>query len=576
MRRRSRTLRDLVTTLVVAASLVVVPPPDRAAANTSCTVQEWGTWSGQAAQMNVGWGSSVATWSVWITPAGTLAGLLNSPSRSAPGTRIGGGTGSSGSFTWNTYAFPNGLYDLAFTYVQGRTSGGSYAYCALRIANVPAAPTGVVVSPTSSSSDLFDVSWTAPSVPGGVAYYEYAVDCDTGRSGTTSGTGVRISGLVRVRGSHWMCVRAVDRAGLKGAWGTSGWFSYTSPTPAIIGHSASRLIVGMPVTTTATLVDPSGRPLAGRQIRFFLSQGTSAYVTTDAAGRASVTLAGPAAPGQYDLYAIFYGDGTHGSTQSILRLTAVRDTVPPSRPVVAVTPASSTTNRFTATFPLPRDDASGLGVMEFRIDGGTIFHTGSFAGYTAPTVSLPIQAPSYGLHRVEVQAVDGAGNRSGWSEPARFEWRPPASSLTILSAAQSTVIGVTANGGRGACPAVVMSAYLSDGSNALPGQVVTMRIGSLTGSATTLASGAAIVTLPGELAAGSYAATATYTGSALVPGSTTTRALTLGAPVVASCVASGGGGGQPGGGGGSGGGGQPGGGAGQSGRGGLSVDIPAR
>lgn len=324
MRRSSHPLRDLGVTLVVAASLVFVPPPARVLANTSCTVQEWGSWSGPAAQMNVGWGSNVGTWSVWITPAGTLAGLLNGPRRDSPGTRIGGGTGSSGSFTWNTYAFPNGLYDIAFTYVRGTGSGGSYAYCALRIANVPSAPSPVTVSPTSNTLDVFDASWGASVAPGGLAYYEYFLDCNWSARSRTTSTGLRLTGFVRVRGPHVLCVRAVDRAGMAGHYTMSKTFYLAYITPSLSFTAPSTVNAGSAITLTALLRDPSGRPIANKDVRFNTGWGASTSWRTDASGNAAVTLPVTSIAGTYRVQVESPADATYAYDSAARQVTVQR------------------------------------------------------------------------------------------------------------------------------------------------------------------------------------------------------------------------------------------------------------
>ena len=605
--------------------------------------------------MNVGWGSNVGTWSVWITPAGTLAGLLNSPSRSSPGTRIGGGTGQSGSFTWNTYAFPNGLYDVAFTYVQGTRSGGSYAYCALRIANVPSAPSAVTVLPTSNTLDVFDASWGEATAPGGLAYYEYALDCNWSARVRTASRGVRLTDLVRIRGTwHSLCVRAVDRAGIAGPYAMSNSFTLAYTTPSISFTAPSTVNAGSAITLTALLRDPSGRPIGNKDVRFStgwgavttwrtdasgnatvtlpvssvpgtnrvqvesLADGTYAYsfavrqvavqrtlasttigltapsttpvrsgvpfsvvlvttdgrrvpsrtvrvslgsytapLTTDADGRVSATILSPDVGGTYQLTVRFDGDAQYGPSSTARLIQVIRDTTRPSVPTISVSPTASTTNAFRVSWPASADTGTGVGRYEVRVNGA-LYQTVPSTGSGAHTTE--VRAPAVGSHRVEVQAVDRAGNPSGWSQPAQFELRRPAPAITV-----------TAPTSAPRCGPIDLTARLTVGGAPLAGQAITFRIGVTAGGASgiTDASGVARGTIQFEGAPGSYLIEAVFSSATLGGAYATTNVLVTG-NAGTPCRPSGGGG-TPGGGTQ-----PPGGGGGQSGRGGLSVDIPAR
>lgn len=560
MRRSSARLRDLAVTAIVAWSLVLVAPAAPAAATIGCATQEWGTYSGSAATFGLNWSGNVGTWSVWITPAGTLAGLLNGPRRDSPGTRIGGGTGSGGSFTWNTYAFANGLYDIAFTYVRGSSSGGSYAYCALRIANLPSAPTPVNVSPTSNTQDVFDASWGASSASGGIAFYEYAVDCNSSRIVQTPLQGARLIGQAQTRGSwHRLCVRGVDRLGTPGPWAISGYFTYAFLTPnlgPLTGPDPA--VVGAAYPMSALLADASGRPLPGKRVNFGAGWGQGAFATTDAQGRASVTLPGAVRPGGYLIQAVFYGDGTYAAAGIQRRIAVTPDTVAPTVPTgVAVTPPSSTVNSFRGSWSASTDAASGVAYYEWRIDNGPIQRE-----ITTSTASF--LAPGVGLHTFEVRAVDRASNPSGFGS-ATFELRVVATTLTFTEAPASAP----------RCSSIDLSARLTSAGVPLAGRAVSLRIGGTGATAMTNATGIASASIRFEGAAGQYTVSASFSGDTVLPASQATSQIQVTGSGSGSCTPTGGGGPPPGGGGPPPGGGGQGQGSG-AGQGGLSVDIPPR
>lgn len=546
MRRSSARLRDLAITVAVAVSLVLVPSGQEAAADHRCSPY------GQTPRVvrgstSVGWSVSPLprSWQFRIAPAGTRAWVV-----------VASGSGGQPYETnWNTVPFRNGLYDIDLSFVVGSRTHDTCLLGYHQISNLPTAPAPVVVSPPRNSQDVFDASWGTSTAGSGIDFYEYAIDCNTSRIATAAGKGARLTGQAIVRGSsHYLCVRGVDRTGVRGPFAYSAYFTYTFLSPSIGPLlAADPATVQAPYPMSVVLLDPSGRPLAGKQIRFFASWGAAAYVLTDAAGRAAVTLPGPVRPGGYDIYATFYSDGTYATAQINRRISAAPDTTAPGVPTsVVVSPSSSATNAFRASWSASSDTGSGLAGYEWRVDGGPVAR--EIATSTA-TFSAPAGP---GGHTFEVRAVDRAGNRSAFAGAA-FELRPSATTLTFTQAPTSVT----------RCSPIDLATRLTISATPLAGRAVSLRIGGSGMTAMTDVSGIASASIPFEGAPGQYTVSASYAGDAVVPPSQATRTIQVTGDPSTPCRPTGGGP-PPGGG--------PGGGPalGGSGRGGLSVDIPPR
>lgn len=256
-------------------------------------------------------GNYLTSWDEYIRPTGTSAWQF--------AFRRNAGL-SDPNAVWDTTKVPNGLYDA-----WSRHSDG-FQQCQIgifRVANLPQEPAWVRVSPPSNTVDVFDASWAASTDTGGIAYYEYALDCNWSARVRTASQGVRLTDLVRTRGTwHFLCVRAVDRAGIAGMYAMSGSFTFALIPPSISFTAPATVNAGSGITLTALLRDPSGRPIANKDVRF-----TGAVFTnwrTDASGNATVTLPFTSVPGTYWVYVESPADATYAYNYARRQVTVQR------------------------------------------------------------------------------------------------------------------------------------------------------------------------------------------------------------------------------------------------------------
>ena len=273
----------------------------------------------------------------------------------------------------------------------------------------PAAPAGLTVAPVRSSVDDFTFSWQPSS---GAASYDYSVG---GRTlGSTSTTSVRLVDRSVSQGTNSFCVTARSGRGLASppACVSYGW----QRIPTAIGPiSWPSGLLSSTVSVSARLQEYRSTglaPLGGHVLRFDYQFG-GATATTDATGVAQVRMVLQGRAGTYSGVVTFASDRDHDVTQASTPFRIYVDTTPPSVPVVSVAPARSQVNDFTASWPASTDDLTGVDRYVYRVDGGAPSFT------TGTSVRGPL-APSLGTHRLEVAAIDKAGNQSAYG-PASFE-----------------------------------------------------------------------------------------------------------------------------------------------------------
>ena len=201
----------------------------------------------------------------------------------------------------------------------------------------------------------------------------------------------------------------------------SGTLVVLPAAPTIAASSwSSPVRQGQSMTASVRLT--GGAP--GQSAYFYVGGRYLGSRPVDASGTASVTAPISLAPGSYDaLTAVYYWVSGHGQYVS----AQGRVTVLPNRPAaptnVSVTPASSATNSFTASWA----PVSGARYYRYYIDGAL---RGVLNAQLNPT-SVRLSAWSLGTHRFQVAAVDAAGNASDPSQPALFTWEQSATSLAM-------------------------------------------------------------------------------------------------------------------------------------------------
>lgn len=402
--------------LALAFSLLAPPMPAQAGPSPA-----WACYgrSGYVAtgffQLNWGSGTRVAT--AWIAPAGQQSWRQVFSAGRTPSTNF---------MRFDTTEHPNGVYDLLIEFYYPPNQWQTYCYGRLiEIRNLPAPPPGLTVTPRQSSTDRFTFSWLWRF---GVVRYHYSSQCGSNigiANGLTGGavgsqTSVTIANVLPYRGWFTFCVRAIDAAGNHSS-PSSIYYEWQKAFTSL--HSVS-----WPTTITTGSVVPVFAQLAaqgagnqGQPVTFSWSYGAASAIT-DAGGSARTSLVFNI-PGTFVGRINYSGDAVRQPASTTVTFQVVRDTTPPTTPTVRVDPGSSTSNSFTASWAASTD-ASGVAHYRYRINGGAESAT------TATRVSGPL-APGFGGHRIEVLAIDRAGNPSNWSAPATFQLVPPPSPTPV-------------------------------------------------------------------------------------------------------------------------------------------------
>jgi len=302
-----------------------------------------------------------------------------------------------------------------------------YAYGDLVFAPDSTAPTVAIISPAPGT--IFDVdsvesTWTGSDVGLGLDHFAVKVDDGTPVSLPSNATSYTFTSLAD--GIRLINVTAVDRAG-NAAWDTVSIAVDTTPPAVAISSPApgTYLAAGEIVVTWAASDAVSG-------VHHF-------EVSLD--GTFRVTL--PASESTFTYLGV--GDGSHTVAVTAVdvagysRTTSVLVTVDTIVPTVNLLspPPGSLLNVSTVTVTWDAaDSGSGVDFFELSVDGG-------------PAIEVPGGARSYvlaalsdGSHRVEIVAVDRAGNRESAMVTLTVDATSP--SLSITSPGTGAVIPISA------------------------------------------------------------------------------------------------------------------------------------
>ncbi|MBU6423862.1 MAG: hypothetical protein KGQ88_07505, partial [Chloroflexi bacterium] len=212
--------------------------------------------------------------------------------------------------------------------------------------------------PVASTTNDFTASWPASVSACGVRSYRYRID--GGAISSVSGTSV--SGpLAPSQGTHEIEVAAADRDGLISAWSAPASFTYALPP------SVPLVTVAPAVSATNSFAaswSASTSALGVSYYRYRVDGGPASSTT-------STSVRGPLAPslGTHEIEVSAVDSAGNVSAWSVP--TSFTYTSPPSVPVVTVTPATSTTDSFTASWPASTSSV-GVAYYRYQIDGGPV------------------------------------------------------------------------------------------------------------------------------------------------------------------------------------------------------------
>ncbi len=267
-----------------------------------------------------------------------------------------------------------------------------------------------------------------------------------------------------------------------------------SPRPTTVHIAAAGpLQSGSNLTLSATLLDGAS-PIASKTLALSFGAQTCT-ATTNASGIASCSVPVSAAPGSYPTAASFAGDGYYSASSDTGSATVT---------------AQVTTLQLAATAPVRYGDTATLAATLLAgstpVAGKTITLTLGLQTCTGvtnasgvATCSFTVTQPAGSYTTTGNFAGDALNTSSSASGTATVTTRP---SNVHLSAVGTVVTGSN----------VALSATLLDGSSPLAGRTVTLKLGTLSCTAVTNASGVATCVVTASLAVGSYATSASFAG----------------------------------------------------------------
>jgi len=267
-----------------------------------------------------------------------------------------------------------------------------------------------------------------------------------------------------------------------------------SPRPTTVHIAATGPVQsGSNLMLSATMLDGAS-PIAAKTLTLSFGAQTCT-ATTDASGVASCTVPVSAAPGSYPTAASFAGDGYYSASNDTGSATVTAQ-------VTTLQLAARTPTRYGDTATL----AATLLAGSIPVAGETITLTLGSQTCTAvtnasgvATCSFTVTQPAGSYTTTGDFAGDALYTSSSASGIATVTIRP---SNVHLSAVGTVVTGSN----------VALSATLLDGSSPLAGRTVALKLGALTCTAVTNASGVATCVVTASLAVGSYATSASFPG----------------------------------------------------------------
>jgi RHS repeat-associated protein len=290
----------------------------------------------------------------WTAPSGTVSGY--SVYENGGSTSVASSTSTSATVTGL-----NASQTYTFT-VEATNAGGSStpsaSVSATTAAPPPAAPTGLTVTGTTSSS--VSLSWTAPSGPV-TGYYVYQVvqtiigpTQEQLSNVTVTGTTAVVTGLSRSTSY------TLDVAG----YNISGTGSYSSTVTARTGStSAPGAPTGLTVTgVTSSSVSLSWTAPSGTVTGYYVYEnGGSASVASSTS--TSVTVTGLSASTAYTFTVAGYNSGGTGTPSSSVPATTSAPPAPPAPPT-GLTVTGTTDTSVSLSWTAPSGTVTGYYVYE--------------------------------------------------------------------------------------------------------------------------------------------------------------------------------------------------------------------
>ncbi len=308
-------------------------------------------------------------------------------------------------------------------------------------------------------------------------------------------------------------------------WSAAGGTQPTQPiatTTALVATPAS-ITAGQSVAMTATVVQASGTTVPSGTVVLADNGITIGTATLN--------------NGQLSLNTTTLTVGTHALTASYEGSAAFGASVSPAVTVtVATAPLVPTSTAVTAPTKVVAGQATSLAATVTPASGAA--PTGTTTFYVGST-NLGAVALSSGKATLAIAAVNmPAGTYSVVANYSGSATDSPSTSTgaTLVVAAANTTTVVSAPAQVTAGQSATFSATVAAASGTTPTGTVTFSAGSTILGTGTLSAGKAILNIPSvSLAAGSYAVTATYAGTAADSGSTSAAVnMTVSAAVIAT------------------------------------------
>ena len=267
-----------------------------------------------------------------------------------------------------------------------------------------------------------------------------------------------------------------------------------SPRPTNVHIAAAGPVQsGANLTLSATLLDGAS-PIASKSLTLSFGLQTCT-ATTNASGVASCSVPVSASPGSYPTAVSFAGDGYYSASSDTGSATVT---------------AQATTLQLAATAPVRYGDTATLTATLLAgstpVAGKTITLTLGSQTCTGITNLSGVATCSFTV----TQPAGSYTTTANFLGDALFAASNSSGSATVTTRPSNvhlSPVGTVVTGSN-----VALSATLLDGSSPIAGRTVTLKLGTLTCTAVTNASGVATCVVTASLAVGSYATSASFAG----------------------------------------------------------------
>jgi hypothetical protein len=358
------------------------------------------------------------------------------------------------------------------------------------------------------------VAFTAPAGNGGSPILDYTATCTSTNGGvmgsaTGAGSPLSVTGLSNNK-TYTCSVAARNIVGSSLASAASNAVIPPGKPAAILTYTgATSAKPGASITLTATIKTGSGSPISGRKVSFLLN-GTTYTATSNSSGLASKDAKAPTTPGIYPITVSFDGDATYASAATTASLADRQATsISYGGPTTAIAGSSIT---FSATLKTSSGTALPGRTVTFTLNGTAYTGVTNASGAATASAAAPATTGSFPI------GITFAGDSTAAPSSA-------SASLKVTIGSALTYTGATtAHRGK----SVVLSARLLAASGSpISGRTVKFTFNGKSYSATTDATGNAIVTVMAPSKAGTYPVAVTFVGDTTFAAASTSAALTV-------------------------------------------------